>query len=117
MLNFILTLNRLSILLLFNWWSSFVWKFHYLTNQKINAFAYFYNLGNVNKFSFVTNHGSCIPSSSEASIFSMVFGGTVLPQASVVDGIRIFNNQPTGASNISDGSNFKLYGIKELWVI
>jgi hypothetical protein len=83
-------------------------------NQKINAYAYFYNLGNVNKYSFVTNHGSCIPSSSEASIFSMVFGGTVLPQASVVDGIRIFNNQPTGASNISDGSNFKLYGIKEL---
>jgi hypothetical protein len=83
-------------------------------NQKINAYAYFYNLGDVNKFSFVTNHGSCITSASEASIFSMVFGGTVLPQASVVDGIRIFNNQPTGASNISDGSNFKLYGIKEL---
>ena len=83
-------------------------------NQKINAYAYFYNLGNVNKYSFVTNHGSCIPSASEASIFSIVFGGTVLPQASVVDGIRIFNNQPTGASNISDGSNFKLYGIKEL---
>ena len=83
-------------------------------NQKINAYAYFYNLGNVNKYSFVTNHGSCIPSASEGSIFSMVFGGTVLPQASVVDGIRIFNNQPTGASNISDGSNFKLYGIKEL---
>ena len=82
--------------------------------RKINASAYFYNLGNVNKYSFVTNQGSCIPSASEGYIFSIVFGGTVLPQASVVDGIRIFNNQPTGASNISDGSNFKLYGIKEL---
>ena len=82
--------------------------------QKINAYAYFYNLGNVNKYSFVTNQGVCIPSASEGSIFSMVFGGSVLPQASVVDGIRIFNNQPTGASNIKTGSNFKLFGIKQI---
>ena len=83
-------------------------------NQKINAYAYFYNLGNVNKYSFVTNQGSCIPSASEGSVFSIVFGGSVLPQASVVDGIRIFNNQPTGASNIKTGSNFKLYGVKQI---
>jgi len=82
-------------------------------NEKINAYAYFYNLGDVNKYSFVTNQGLCIPSYSEGNIFSMVFGSAVLPQASVVDGIRIFNNQATGTSYIKTGSTLSLYGIAE----
>ena len=82
-------------------------------NQKINAYAYFYGLGNSSKFSHVTNIGVCIPSASEGNIFSMVFGGAVLPQQSVVDGIRVFDNQPTGTSNIKTGSTFKLYGVKQ----
>ena len=82
--------------------------------EKINAYAYFYNLGNSSKYSFMTNQSVCVPSASESNVFSMVFGGAVLPQTSVVDGIRIFNNQATGSSNIKTGSNFKLFGVKQI---
>jgi hypothetical protein len=82
--------------------------------EKINSYIYLYNLGNSSKYSFATWQTSQIPSYSESQIFSTNFGGGTLPQASLVDGIRLFNNQATGASNISNGSNFKLYGVKQI---
>ena len=42
----------------------------------------------------------------------MKFGGGVLPQASVVNGIRLFNSN---ADNFSE-YKIKLYGVKQIWV-
>ena len=82
--------------------------------EKINSYIYLYNLGNSAKYSFATWQTAQIPSYSESQIFTTNFGGGVLPQASVVDGIRLFDNQATGASFIKTGSNFKLYGVKQI---
>jgi hypothetical protein len=81
--------------------------------EKINSYVYLYNLGDTNKYSFATWHTVQIPSYSESQIFSTNFGGGVLPQASVVDGIRLYDTQATGASFIKSGSSFSLYGIAE----
>ena len=81
--------------------------------EGINSYIYLYNLGNSNKYSFLTWQTSQIPSYSESQVFSTNFGGGTLPQASVVDGIRLYNTQATGTSYISNGSNFKLYGVKQ----
>jgi hypothetical protein len=82
--------------------------------EKINSYVYLYNLGNTNKYSFATWQTAQIPSYSESQIFSTNFGGGVLPQASVVDGIRLYDTQATGTSVIKTGSNFKLYGVKQI---
>ena len=81
--------------------------------EKINCYVYLYNLGDTNKYSFATWQTVQIPSYSESQIFSTNFGGGVLPQASVVDGIRLYDTQATGASFIKSGSSFSLYGIAE----
>jgi len=82
--------------------------------EAINSYIYLYNLGNSAKYSFLTWQTAQIPSYSESQVFSTNFGGGTLPQASVVDGIRLYNTQATGASSISNGSNFKLYGVKQI---
>jgi len=70
-----------------------------------NSYAYFYNLGNSSKYSFCTSQGF-----GEASV-QMGFGGGVLPQASVVDGIQVAHQSSF------DTGNIKLYGVKQIWVI
>jgi len=67
-----------------------------------NSYAYFYNLGNSSKYSFCTSQGF-----GEASV-QMGFGGGVLPQASVVDGIQVAHQSSF------DTGTIKLYGVKQI---
>jgi len=76
------------------------------TNEQENGYVYFYNLGNSSKYSFMT--GQFMGLSNASKIYSS-FGGAVLPQASVVDGIRVKKN----AGNYA-GFNIKLYGVKQI---
>ena len=75
------------------------------SNHSGNGYSYFYNLGNSSKYSFQTAQSSYLDNSSNAEF---IFGGGVLPQASTVDGIRVF----AGAGNLS--ATIKLYGVKQL---
>ena len=84
------------------------------TIEGINSYIYLYDLGNASKVSYLSWQTVEVPSYSEAQVFSANYGGGILPQASVVDGIRLYNTQATSSSSISSGSNFKLYGVKEL---
>ena len=77
------------------------------TNETSNGYFYGYNFGNSSKYSFITLHTS---SSDTGGSSQFDFGGGVLPQASTVDGIRL--NMSGG--NIDSGSNFKLFGIKQI---
>ncbi len=74
------------------------------TNESGNGYMYFYNLGDNTKYSFTTNQSSCMYGTPE--IF-MEFGSGVLPQASLVDQIKIFVDSGTFDATAS------LYGIKE----
>ncbi len=76
------------------------------TNEKGNGYAYFYNLHNSSKMSFVTLQTTTINVNGQ---YKMNFGGGVYDQTASVDGIRIFMSN---ASNIASGV-FKLYGIKQ----
>ena len=77
-----------------------------------NWYCYFYNLGNSNKYSFVTFQK--VPKrintsgNYNASGTYIDFGGGVLPQASEVDGIRVYNSSQTASAG-----NIKLYGVKQ----
>ena len=75
------------------------------TNEKGNSYNYFYNLGNSSKYSFQTMQTVLIQDNGN---FNTAFGGGVLPQASAVDQIKLYNS----------GGNFsctaKLYGVKQL---
>ena len=75
--------------------------------QNLNGYAYLYNLSDSAKYSFTTFHSSMVEGNNLGS--QMSFGSGVLPQASVVDGIRFLTApiQKLGTANIS------LYGIKE----
>ena len=77
------------------------------TNETSNGYFYGYNFGNSSKYSFITLHTS---SSDTGGSSQFDFGGGVLPQASTVDGIRL--NMSGG--NIDSGSNFKLFGVKQI---
>lgn len=77
------------------------------TAEKANSYAYFYNLGNSSKYSFMTFQSIVGNASGTAS---MEFGGGVLPQASTVDGIRVLINDDTNFSSFT----MKLYGVKEI---
>jgi len=70
-----------------------------------NCYAYFYNLGDSAKYSFSTFQ--CVGLTSGAE-YQGSFGSGVLPQASTVDGIRIFPNIGTYNDFV-----ISLYGIKE----
>jgi len=73
-----------------------------------NGYVYFYNLGNSSKYSFCTMHTTF---GTDGNDYNSQFGGGVLPQASTVDGIRLFNFFASG--NFSEGT-FKLYGVKQI---
>ena len=78
-----------------------------------NMYVYFYNLGNSSKYSFCTYQGmperrTSGGSYNDAGTYTR-FGGGVLPQASTVDGIQIYNSATT-----STGGTAKLYGVKEI---
>ena len=77
-----------------------------------NVYIYFYNLGNSSKYSFCTFQGMPRRNTSGGSYNAagtyMRFGSGLLPQASVVDGIQIYNSATT-----STGGSASLYGIAE----
>ena len=74
------------------------------TNEKACGYVYFYNLGDNTKYSFTTSHTIV---TQNDGVQNMAFGSQILPQASVVDGIRLYPS----AGNYS---SFKasLYGIR-----
>ena len=78
-----------------------------------NIYIYFYNLGNSSKYSFCTFQGMPRRNTSGGSYNDAGtyhrFGGGVLPQASTVDGIQIYNSATT-----STGGTAKLYGVKQI---
>ena len=73
-------------------------------SENTNGYIYFYNLNNSSKYSFYTVQTSNLSGGN----FFFYFGGGVLPQASVVDGIRFFSD----TYNLEGG--ISLYGVKEL---
>jgi len=75
--------------------------------EQEEGYLYFYNLGNSSKYSYVT--GQFVGLNNDGKIWISI-GGAMLPQASVVDGIRVLKNTGDYA-----GFNIKLYGIKQ-WV-
>jgi len=76
-------------------------------------YCYLYNLGNSSKYSFLTYQKMPKRLTSGGSYNSagtfMEFGGGVLPQASEVDGIRVYNSSQTASAG-----NIKLYGVKQI---
>ena len=66
------------------------------------SYNYFYNLGDKSKYSYQTVHSTAIKGTN----YKMRFGGGVLPQASIVDGIRFTSVSGTMTGTIS------LYGIR-----
>ena len=66
------------------------------TGESGNGYMYFYNLGNSSKYSFTTNQSSSMYGTPE--IF-MEFGSGVLPQASIVDQIKLFVDAGTPLLN------------------
>ena len=80
---------------------------------KQNVNIYFYNLGNSNKFSYCSFKSMPKRMTSgggyNAAGTYYTFGGGLLPQASKVDGIQIYNSATT-----STGGKAKLFGIKEI---
>jgi len=75
-------------------------------SENTNGYIYFYNLNNSSKYSFYTVQTSNLSGGN----FFFYFGGGVLPQASVVDGIRFFSDTYNLEGSIS------LYGVKQIWV-
>ena len=75
------------------------------TNERMNGTAYFYNLKDDNKYSYITHHAV---TQSESNVSCFEYGSGVLKQKSYVDGIRI---------EIDSGHNFlggtlSLYGMR-----
>ena len=75
------------------------------TSESGQGYVYFYNLGDSSKYSFTTMHTISLNANPYALFY---FGSAVLPQASTVDGIRLFLD----SGNIDTGT-FSLYGIAE----
>jgi len=78
------------------------------TNFLTNGYIYFYNLNNSSKYSFSTFHITQMASGGFGASYG--FGGFVLPQASLVDGIRIRSGN---TANITQ-ANIKLFGVKQI---
>ena len=72
----------------------------------LNAYVYFYNLGDSSKYSFTTMQ--LFMEANSGTMYNY-FGSGLLPQTSTVDGIRI----DSGGSNNYTDFNISLYGIKE----
>lgn len=75
------------------------------TNEKAGGYMYFYNLGDSAKYSFTTFQ---VFETQTDGVQQINFGSGVLPQASTVDGIKIFP-----ATNNYTDFEISLYGIKE----
>ena len=75
------------------------------TNEKNNAYVYFYNLGNSAKYSFSTFQTTAIDYYETGSRM----GGAVLPQASKVTGIRL-----DISNNNFSSFTLKLFGVKQI---
>ena len=82
-----------------NYWSGTA------SNERHNGYAYFYNLGDSTKYSFMTAHRTTTGYNSTQYVTG--FCSNVLPQASTVDGFNI----GYGDNNINNGT-FSLYGIR-----
>tara|TARA_Y100001938_G_scaffold146038_1_gene224013 strand:- start:829 stop:1413 length:585 start_codon:yes stop_codon:yes gene_type:complete len=81
----------------------FVTRFNDSGDEK-NSYAYFYNLGDEEKYSFMT-----MQSVADHSGFEFRFGSAVMKRKSLVDGIRLFGTQSGSISG-----DFSLYGIRDL---
>jgi len=77
------------------------------TSDPSSAYIYFYNLGNSSKFSFTSSQSFNDDSDDSRAVF--MYGGGALPQASLVDGIRVLPLSGTITS-----ATAKLYGVKEI---
>lgn len=76
------------------------------TAETRSLYVYLYNLGNANKHSVCSFHGVAINGTTQMRVS---YGSAMLPQASTVDGIRIF---PTSGGNFTK-YDIKVYGIKK----
>ena len=81
----------------------FVTRFNDSGDEK-NSYAYFYNLGDEEKYSFMT-----MQSVADHSGFEFRFGSAVMKRKSLLDGIRLFGTQSGSISG-----DFSLYGIRDL---
>jgi hypothetical protein len=82
-----------------------IWNIGSATGESGNSYTYLYNLGDSNKYSFITGqeiHMSSVPYARTS------FGGGVLPQASTVDEIKLFVSSGTFSATA------KLYGVKQI---
>ena len=70
-----------------------------------SGYVYCYNFGNSSKYSFITYQAVGM---NTTSVMNSHFGGGALPQASEVDGIRLYTNNP------SLSLTAKLYGVKQI---
>ena len=74
------------------------------TNEVGNSYNYFYNLGDSTKYSFHTNQSTA---TRPAADYIFTFGSAILPQASTVDGIRVYDSSQTASAG-----TLSLYGIR-----
>ena len=70
-----------------------------------SGYVYCYNFGNSAKYSFITYQAVGM---NTISVMNSHFGGGVLPQASEVDGIRLYSDTTTVSLTA------KLYGVKQI---
>ena len=75
-------------------------------NEKLSGYMYMYNAGNSSKFTFATMHSS--QWSSDPYMWHK-HGGMCLPQASKVDGIKIYVTSGNYSSY-----KFRLFGVKKI---
>ncbi len=76
-----------------------------------NFYCYLYNLGNSGKYSFQSSQGFGTDAFAGAgTVMNTHFGGATLPQASLVDGIRV----TTGIAVDLASFDIKLYGVKQI---
>jgi len=78
-----------------------------------NFYCYLYNLGNSSKNSFQTSQGFGTDAFAGAgTVMNTHFGGSALPQTSLVDGIRVTTSSAVDLASF----DIKLYGLKQIWV-
>jgi len=82
-----------------------IYTVNFGATYKTGVYIYLYNLGNSSKYSSITFQGN----QDLNGYHTMFFGGGVLPQASTVNGFRIYLNTGTITGE------YKLYGVKQ-WV-
>ena len=71
-----------------------------------STYIYFYNLGNSSKYSFSTFQNTGV----QTGVYSMLFGGAVLPTAETHNAIQLLPNSTGNIANLQA----KLYGVKQI---